>query len=142
MAICPSPLPFSVCGRQGEGGRLLNAVCRANKRDGSPCTAPATGANGYCWAHDPANAEQRRRIASRGGRGKGSGEIADLKAQLADLAKGVLDGQITTPVVAVVNQILNTRARLLEVERRLKESEELEARLETLENVMKVRRTR
>ena len=120
----------------------MDGVCRANKRDGSPCTAPATGANGYCWAHDPANAEQRRRIASRGGRGRGNGEIANLKAQLADLAKGVLDGGITTPVGAVVNQILNTRARLLEVERRIKETEELEERLQALENVMKVRRIR
>jgi len=57
----------------------LNGVCRANKRNGSPCTAPASGADGYCWAHDPANAERRRRIASRGGRGKGSGELTDLK---------------------------------------------------------------
>jgi hypothetical protein len=42
----------------GRGDRLLSSVCRANKRDGSPCTAPATGANGFCWAHDPANSEQ------------------------------------------------------------------------------------
>ncbi len=33
-------------GAEGEGGRQLGAVCRANKREGSPCTAPATGPNG------------------------------------------------------------------------------------------------
>jgi hypothetical protein len=40
---------------------------------------------------------------------------------------------------AVVNQIINTRARLLEVERRIKETEELEERLEALEGVLKGR---
>jgi len=33
----------------------------------------------------------------------------------------------------VVNQILNTRARLIELERKLKETEELEERIEALE---------
>jgi hypothetical protein len=32
-----------------------------------------------------------------------------------------------------VNQILNTRARLIEIERKIKETEELEGRLEALE---------
>jgi hypothetical protein len=34
-----------------------------------------------------------------------------------------------------VNQILNTRARLIELERNIKEQEELEARLEALETI-------
>jgi hypothetical protein len=42
-------------------------------------------------------------------------------------------------VAAVVNQIINTRVRLLEVERKIKETEELEARLEALEDVLKRR---
>ncbi len=33
----------------------------------------------------------------------------------------------------VVNQILNTRARLIELERKVKETDELEARLDALE---------
>jgi hypothetical protein len=42
-------------------------------------------------------------------------------------------------VAAVVNQIINTRARLIELERKIKETEELEARLEALEDVLKRR---
>jgi hypothetical protein len=41
----------------------------------------------------------------------------------------------------VVNQILNTRARLIELERKIREQEELEDRLEALEDVLKMRRT-
>lgn len=36
----------------------------------------------------------------------------------------------------VVNQILNTRARLIELERKIKETDELEARLEELEALL------
>jgi hypothetical protein len=38
--------------------------CRASKRDGSRCTLPANGSQGLCWAHDPQNAERRRRAAT------------------------------------------------------------------------------
>ncbi len=120
----------------------MSAVCRATKRDGSPCTAPVTGSNGYCWAHDPANADKRRRMASRAGSSKGGGaEIADLKKQLRDLAADVLNGEVGRSEAAVVNQILNTRARLIELERKIREQEVLVERLEALESVLKVRST-
>jgi hypothetical protein len=119
----------------------LGAVCRANKRNGLPCTAPATGANGYCWAHDPANAEKRRRIASRGGRGRGGSELAALKKQLHDLAADVLEGNVDRGAAAVVNQILNTIIRAVEQERKNLETEELAERLEAMEEVLKGRKT-
>ena len=125
---------------RGRGGRQLSAVCRANKRDGSPCTAPATGADGYCWAHDPANAERRRRIASRGGRGRGGGELPDLKRQLKDLAADVLKGDVETGRAAVANQLLNTVVRIVEQERKQRELEEMAARLEALEEILKGRK--
>jgi hypothetical protein len=117
----------------------LRGVCRETKRNGQPCTAPVTGSNVYCWAHDPANADKRRRMASRAGSSKGSGEISDLKKQLKDLAADVLSGEVGRSEAAVVNQILNTRARLIELERKIKEQEELTERLEALESVLKVR---
>jgi Family of unknown function (DUF5763) len=119
----------------------LRGVCRGTKRDGSPCTGSVTGSNGYCWAHDPANAEKRRRTASRAGSSRRGGEISELKKQLKDLAADALAGDVERGVAAVVNQIVNSRIRLLELERKIKEAEELEARLEALEDVLKTRRT-
>ena len=119
----------------------MSKVCRANKRDGSPCTAPATGANGFCWAHDPANSEQRRRIASKGGRGKGGGELSDLKRQVKDLTADVLEGKVDRGRAAVANQLYNTLIRTIEQERKQRELEELAQRLEALEDVLKTRRT-
>jgi hypothetical protein len=124
----------------GRGDRQLSNVCRANKRDGSPCTAPATGANGFCWAHDPANSEERRRIASKGGRGKGSGELSDLKKQVKDLVADVLDGKVERGQAAVANQLYNTLIRAIEQERKLRELEELAQRLEAMEEVLKGRK--
>ena len=118
----------------------MSVVCRASKRNGSPCTAPASGGNGYCWAHDPANAERRRRIASRGGRGKGGGELLDLKRQLKDLAADVLDGKVERGDAAVVNQIWGTLVRAIEQERKIRETGELAERLEALEEVLKGRK--
>jgi len=60
-------------------------------------------------------------------------ELRGLKKQLEDLAEEVLEGRRDKGVAVVVNQILNTRARLIELERKLKETEELEERIEALE---------
>ena len=94
---------------------------------------PATGQGGLCWAHDPKNAEKRRRGQSRGGRGKPTTEIRALKTQLEDLAAGVLAGTVDRGDAVAVNQIITTRARLIELERKVKEQDELEERLEVLE---------
>jgi len=72
-------------------------------------------------------------MASKAGRSKPNREVADLKRQLEDLAEGVLEGRVDRGDAAVVNQILNTRSRLIELERKIKESEEFEARLAELE---------
>src|SRR5215210_1938184 len=109
------------------------AQCAGTKRNGERCTATVEPPQTYCWWHDPANAEARRRAASKGGRSKPSREIKDLKEQLEDLAAGVLDGTVERGNAVVVNQILNTRARLIELERKVKETDELEERIEQLE---------
>src|ERR671910_3608455 len=108
-------------------------ACKATKANGEPCTLPANGPHGLCWAHDPKNAERRRRGASRGGRARASREIPTIKAQLQDLTRDVLAGDLETGRAAVANQLINTRLRAVEQQRKNKETEELEARIEALE---------
>jgi hypothetical protein len=114
------------------------AVCRAIKANGEPCTLPANGPQGFCWAHDhPANREKkRRRMASRAARSKPSRELTALKAQLQDLTERVLASDLETRRAAVANQLLNTRLRAIELERKIKETEELATRLEALDFVL------
>src|SRR5215211_6656937 len=68
------------------------------------------------------------------------GELLDLKRQLKDLAAGVLDGSVDRGSAAVANQLLNTVVRVVEQQRKIRETEELAARLEALEEVLKGRR--
>ena len=56
-----------------------------------------------------------------------------------DLTKDVLSGEIETGRAAVANQLINTRLRAIEVERKVREAEELEERLESIEHVLKGR---
>ena len=113
--------------------------CDGIKRDGGRCTVIVGPGQSHCYQHDPARSQERKRNASKGGRSKGNPKVARLDKQLEDLAADTLEGKVERGVAAVVNQIINTRARLVELERKLREQEELEARLEALEDVLKRR---
>jgi len=73
----------------------LNDRCFGIKRNGEPCTMPANGPDGYCWAHSPEHADQRRRAAQKAGRAKPTAEVAlikeEIKAAIAGVQKGALD---------------------------------------------------
>src|SRR3712207_2932974 len=106
--------------------------CAAITSAGERCKLEARYGS-YCYQHAPEMAEERKRRASKGGRTAGNGrggqsEIAALKAQLEDLAADVLSGEVERGEAAVVNQILNTRARLIDLERKIKEQEEMAQR--------------
>jgi len=111
----------------------LTAICSATKRDGTRCTLPAQAQQDRCWAHDERNAAQRRRIAVKGGRGKASSATKELHALLEDLTARVVDGTLPTARGAVANQLIHTKIRLLDFERRLRELDDVEERLARLE---------
>ena len=109
------------------------AVCSGIKRDGSRCTATVESPKEYCWWHDPANADKRRRAASKGGKGGGSREIRDLKRRISEVIDAVLEGTQDRGRAAVAIQGLNALRSVLELERKIRELDELEARIEALE---------
>ena len=107
--------------------------CAGTKRDNSPCTATVEPPQRFCWWHDPANADKRRRAASKAGKSKPSRELAGIKQRLSDLANDVLEGRQDKGVAAVASQVLNVYLRAVSVEVKLKEQLELTERLEALE---------
>jgi septal ring factor EnvC (AmiA/AmiB activator) len=107
--------------------------CHGTKRDNSPCTATVEPPQRFCWWHDPANSEQRRRAASKGGSGRVSGEVRQLRERLKALTDRVIDGDLETSRGAVANQLITTQIKLLEYERRTKDLDDLLERLERLE---------
>jgi hypothetical protein len=107
--------------------------CSATKRNGEPCRISVEPGVEFCWAHDPANREQRQRITSRAGKSKPNRELLSIKERLSVLADGVLEGSTDKAVGAVVSQVLNVYLRALEQERRWKELGEIEERISALE---------
>jgi hypothetical protein len=107
--------------------------CSATKRDGEPCRMSVEPGVEHCWAHDPANREQRQRITSRAGKSKPNKELLSIKQRLSTLADGVLDGSTDKAVGAVTSQVLNVYLRALEQEPRWKELGAIEERISTLE---------
>jgi hypothetical protein len=113
------------------------ARCAAIKPSGERCKAEAMPDAGWCYSHHPAHAEERRRRASRagkaGGRGRPATELRDVKALCEDLTTRVLAGSLLPGPAAVANQLTNTRLRAIDQERKNRETEDLEARIEALE---------
>ncbi len=107
--------------------------CSATERNSEPCRISVESGVALCWAHDPANREQHQRITSRAGKSKPSRELPSIKAQLEELTEQVLSGDLETGPAAVANQLINTRLRAIELERKFKETEEFEERLAALE---------
>jgi predicted RNA-binding Zn ribbon-like protein len=118
----------------------LAVRCAGTKRDLSPCTAAVEPPQRFCWWHDPANVDKRRRAASKAGKSKPSRELAGIKQRLSDLADDVLTGAVDKGVAAVASQVLNVYLRAVSVELKVNEQLELTERLAALEVVLKGRR--
>ncbi|CAA9444657.1 MAG: hypothetical protein AVDCRST_MAG28-577 [uncultured Rubrobacteraceae bacterium] len=110
--------------------------CAAITLGGSPCKGLVRPGNEYCPAHDPARQEARRRAASKAGKSKPGRELTEAKRDILEVIKGVREETIDRPVGAVVFQGYNTLLKALDVERRWRETYELEARLEELEEAL------
>jgi phage-related tail protein len=111
----------------------LSIRCAGTKRDGAPCTATVEPPQRFCWWHDPANADKRRRAASKAGKAKPNRELASIKMRLSDLADDVLADKVDKGVAAVASQVLNVYLRAMSVELKAREQMELIERLEALE---------
>ncbi len=113
------------------------AKCAFIKPGGDRCGARAMKGYETCYGHRPDLAEERKRNASRGGkrggRGRGRVEITEIKDLLKDLTDRVIGIEMGSGVAAVANQLINTRLRAVELERKIRETESLEERIERLE---------
>jgi hypothetical protein len=121
---------------RGEGGHLM-ARCSGITQSGTACKGIPMEGSSYCYVHDPAHAEERRRHGRRGGRRGGRGrptaELARLKALFEGLANKVLSGAVDRSTAAVVGQRLNGARACVRDGLAAREQEELVGRLEALE---------
>jgi predicted RNA-binding Zn ribbon-like protein len=113
------------------------STCIGLKKTGERCAATVEPPHTYCWWHDPANADQRSRAASKAAKAKAQpGEIGEVKQQLRDLVNDVLEGRVDKGTGSIVSQILGVWLRAVETERKIREQQEFTERLDELENVL------
>jgi hypothetical protein len=109
----------------------LKPLCRATKANGEPCKAPATDQqHGLCWGHSPENAQERRRVASRGGKGKGKKRTNELWDEIKRVIAAVESEEISPPQG---NTMLKGYSTLLGLSRLQIEESELEIQQRRLE---------
>jgi hypothetical protein len=119
-------------------------TCEATNLQGAPCGMPPLANERFCWAHAPANARQRDKARSRGGRhrhGPAHGD-AEGRVTLRDVGdvRALLE-RTAAEALALVNS--NTRNRALAAialaALRANEVGELQERLESLEERLEAR---
>ena len=122
------------------------ARCAGITATGGRCKAEAMSEAEWCWNHHPDYEQARRRRASkggkRGGRGRPQHETEAIKVLLEDLTERVLSGDLETGPASVANQLINTRLRALEAQRKQTELEDVLTRIEALEREREHRRQR
>ena len=97
--------------------------CNATTKAGEPCRRPAQGHGEYCIGHDPAKAAERRRTASRGGRGRVNGEVRAIKKLMDSLTAKVLAGEVEPKTTHAVVALQNVKLRAVEVGQKLEEAD-------------------
>ncbi len=118
------------------------ARCSGLKRTGGRCEVVVSGLQTYCYHHDPGQAEKRKRVATKGGKSKPNKELADIRRLIGGLIRGVLKGTTDRADAAVCVQLLNTQIRVVSVELRVREQEDLTERLEELEAALERQKER
>jgi hypothetical protein len=116
------------------------AKCSGITRAGTACKGIPIDGSGYCYAHHPGHADERRRHGSRGGKRGGRGrpvaELGTLRDENADIRRRLLEGELQPNVAAVAVQSINTDIRAVGAALKAREQEELEERLEALEGAL------
>jgi hypothetical protein len=107
--------------------------CGAFKPNGTPCERIVGASETHCYAHDPDRSDERRRNASRAARSKPNKELQGVKSQLQSIADRTLGNEIDARRATAAVQSLNAKIRAIEVERRVREEDELFERLGELE---------
>jgi len=107
--------------------------CQGIKRDGGRCTLSVPPGVQWCFNHDPARAQERRRNASKAGKSTGGRETRGLKRRILEVVDAVLEGSQDRGRAAVAIQGFNALRGVIDLELKVREQEEILERIEALE---------
>lgn len=118
---------------------MANRPCAAITRAGGRCLRIASEGSSFCYGHAPERSEERRRNAEKAGKIGGNGrpsaasEVSKARALTKGILSRLLSGVLTRDTATASFMGINTLARLVELERRIIEQDEIEERLAALE---------
>ena len=113
------------------------ARCTFIKPGGDRCKGVPVHGSTLCAAHHPNYRAQRRAGARRGGKARRTGEMPRIKYEIEAAIEAVQTGELDRGVGAVVFQGYNILMRAVEIERKVRETDELEERLLSLERALR-----
>jgi hypothetical protein len=91
------------------------------------CNQAAIGSHHGCYHHDPDYAEQRKATASKAAQSKGNAELRKLKTDVRSVITELKSGELDRNVGTAMLQGYRVMRDLIELERRVKETDELAA---------------
>jgi hypothetical protein len=106
--------------------------CSFIKPNGERCKLAAQGQQGVCWNHDPKNAEQRRKQASKAATAKADKEVREVKREIRDLIKAVRDEGFDPTAANAINRLYQTLLQYIIVERGIYREDNLAQRIREL----------
>jgi hypothetical protein len=111
--------------------------CPAITRAGERCNRHINAGESFCSQHDPARAEERRRNASRAGRSKPLSESGKIRRDIFVLIEEVRNGEVEPRIANAIAVLANVALGSLRLDMKIRELEDLEARITDLEEVTK-----
>jgi hypothetical protein len=114
-------------------------LCTAITKGGTRCRLDASYGS-YCYQHSPQTADERKQRASKGGKAGGNGrsggdEVVEAKKYTRGILAKLLNGSIHRGDATAAFMGINTLARLIEQERKMRADEEFEERLVEVERM-------
>ena len=120
------------------------AKCSGITQAGTACKGIPIEGSQWCYVHHPEHIDERRRHGSkggkRGGRGRPIAELSTLRGENAVIRQRLLEGELAPNVAAVAVQSLNTDIRAVAATLKAREVEDIEGRLEELEQLLATRK--
>ena len=120
------------------------AKCSGITQAGTACRGIPLEGSQWCYVHHPEHIDERRRHGSkggkRGGRGRPISELSTLRDENAIIRQRLLEGELAPNVAAVAVQSLNTDIRAVAATLKAREVEDIEGRLEELEQLLATRK--
>ena len=107
--------------------------CAATKANGERCQRIVGESQTLCYSHDETRKGERSAAASKAARSKHTNETTEIKRDLRELMDGVLDGTYERGRASVAATVAGVLCRYLELERKIREQDELERRIAELE---------